>query len=68
MREEKSYKDLQEEIADLIRKNETLNRQLIKTWRDMVRLADAMMRLDTENKELRYKQCGCHPEYSRSEG
>ena len=59
MQDDKSYKELEAEIADLIQKNETLNRQLIKTWRDMIRLADTMMRLDIENKELR----SLHHEY-----
>lgn len=62
MQEEKSYKELQAEIADLIEKNETLNRQLIKTWRDMVRMADAMMRVDTENRELRCQHHACTQE------
>jgi hypothetical protein len=49
----KTLQQLEAEIGDLILKNEALNRQLIKTWRDMVRLADTTIRLETENTQLK---------------
>jgi hypothetical protein len=46
------YEDLQEKIIKLVVENEALNRELIKSWRDVIQLAGTNERLFNENQRL----------------